>query len=77
MRACVAKTRALFAAGRPVADAVHGRLRLELRATWLGGSRILHKIERCDYDTLQFRPKLTAADALSILAGTLMWNNRT
>ena len=76
MRACVAKTRALFESGRPVADAVHGRLRLELRATWLGGSRILHKIERCDYDTLQFRPKLTATDALGMLAGTLMWNNR-
>ena len=28
MRACVAKTRALFESGRPVADAVHGRLRL-------------------------------------------------
>ena len=77
MRACVTKTRALFEAGRPVADAVRGRLRLELRATWLGGSRILQKIERCDYDTLHTRPKLTAADALRILPATLLWKNRT
>ena len=76
MRACVAKTRTLFESGRPVADAVHGRLRLELRATWLGGSRILKKIELCDYDTLHSRPKLTATDVVGILAGTLMWKNR-
>jgi phytoene synthase len=76
MRACVARTRALFESGRPVANAVHGRLRLELRATWLGGSRVLQKIERCDYDTLHSRPKLTAADALNILPAILLWNNR-
>ena len=77
MRACVVRTRALFDAGRPVADAVRGRLRLELRATWLGGTRILGKIERLDYDTLNSRPKLDATDALSILTATLLWKNRT
>ena len=77
MRACVTKTRALFDAGRPVADAVRGRLRFELRATWLGGSRVLQKIQEGDYDTLHSRPKLTAADALRILPATLLWKNRT
>jgi len=70
------RTRALFEAGRPVADAVRGRLRLELRATWLGGTRILQKIERLDYDTLTSRPALGTADALSILPATLLWKNR-
>ena len=37
---------ALFDAGRPLCDAVRGRLRYELRATWLGGMRILDRLER-------------------------------
>lgn len=73
MHACVTRTRELFAAGRPVADHVSGRLRYELRATWLGGMRILEKIEALGYDTLHRRPKLTAADAVRILAATIRW----
>lgn len=73
MRACVLRTYELFALGRPVADHVSGRLRLELRATWLGGVRILEKVEALGYDTLHRRPKLTAADAARIMAGTLTW----
>ncbi len=42
----VCRTRALFDAGRPLCDAVRGRLRYELRATWLGGMRILDRVER-------------------------------
>ena len=76
MRACVVTTRALFEAGRPVTDAVSGRLRLELRATWLGGTRILDKIERLNYDTLASRPVLHLADGLRMLPSLLMWNNR-
>ena len=41
LRACVIVTRALFEAGRPVTGFVSGRLRLELRATWAGGMRVL------------------------------------
>ena len=76
MRACVVTTRALFEAGRPVTDAVGGRLRFELRATWLGGTRILDKVERLDYDTLHTRPTIGAADALSLLPALLLWKNR-
>lgn len=73
MRACVSRTHELFALGRPVADHVTGRLRLELRATWLGGVRILQKIEALGYDTLHQRPKLTAPDAARILIGIARW----
>ena len=45
LRSCVIVTRALFEAGRPVAEHVRGRLRYELRATWAGGLRILDKVE--------------------------------
>ena len=40
----VSRTRALFDEGRPLCDALHGRLRYELRATWLGGVRILDRL---------------------------------
>lgn len=77
VRACVERTHALFASGRPVADRVHGRLRWELRATWLGGVRVLEKIAGQDYDTLHRRPKLTKADAPMILLKALTWPPRT
>jgi phytoene synthase len=57
------RTRSLFEAGRPVCDGVTGRLRYELRATWLGGTRILDKLERSGFDPLHRRPKLGIADA--------------
>ena len=72
LRACVVVTRRLFETGRPVADAVRGRLRLELRATWSGGMRILDKVERLDYDTLQTRPTIGKRDLPALVAGTLL-----
>ena len=74
MRACVAVTRQLFDAGRPVADAVRGRLRYELRATWAGGMRILDKIEQLDYDTLHARPTIGKRDIPALAAATLIGN---
>jgi len=76
MRAAVARTRHLFAEGRPVTEAVTGRLRWELRATWLGGMRILDKVEALNYNTLHHRPKLSASDAAGILIGVLNWRAR-
>lgn len=73
MHASVERTRQLFAAGRPVTAAVRGRLRWELRATWLGGMRILDKIEAREFDTLHNRPRLTAADAAAIALGVVGW----
>jgi len=58
--------RALFDDGRPLCDAVSGRLRWELRLTVQGGLRILEKIELADYDVFTRRPRLGAADALRI-----------
>jgi phytoene synthase len=72
LRACVVTTRALFEAGRPVTDAVRGRLRLELRATWFGGMRILEKVEALDYDTLNHRPTLRTGDLPALAVGALL-----
>lgn len=73
LRDCSARTRLLFQAGRPVCDGVSGRLRYELRATWLGGSRILDRLERSGFDVFNARPQLGVADALVIACETLLW----
>jgi squalene synthase HpnC len=57
------RTRALFMGGRPLCDAVNGRLRYELRATWLGGMRILDHLEQSGFDPVLIRPQLGVADA--------------
>jgi len=76
MEAAGARTRALFVAGRPVADAVRGRLRWELRATWLGGMRILDRLAAAGYDVFAARPKLGALDAVVIAGHALVWRGR-
>lgn len=68
-----ARTRSLFDAGRPVADGVKGRLRFELRATWLGGTRILDRLDAAGYDVFLARPSLTRWDVMGIAAGALTW----
>lgn len=70
---CAGKTRALFGDGRPVCDGVRGRLRYELRATWLGGTRILDRLERSGFDVFNRRPALGTADAIVIAFETLLW----
>src|SRR5262249_59806504 len=59
---CVAITREQFAAGRAVCDGVRGRLRYELRLTWLGGYRILERVERTRRELLTYRPTLSGGD---------------
>ena len=71
-----ARTRALFDFGRPVADGVRGRLRWELRATWLGGMRILDRLERERFDVFRRRPKLGMSDMAAITWHTLRWTAR-
>lgn len=73
LRDCSERTRALFADGRPVCDGVSGRLRYELRATWLGGTRILDRLDRSSYDVFTDRPSLGTFDALVIACETLLW----
>jgi squalene synthase HpnC len=67
------RTRALFMEGRPVTDVVRGRLRYELRATWLGGMRVLARLETMDYNVFGRRPTLGAGDVPSILWNAIWW----
>ena len=67
------RTRELFEAGRPIADAVTGRLRYELRATWLGGVRILDRLEAGGFDVFHRRPTLGWHDAIPIGWNLITW----
>ena len=67
------RTRGLFETGRDVCDAVRGRLKFELRLTWLGGSRILDRLEQTGYDPVMNRPTLGPADYGPLLWRTLRW----
>ena len=73
MAACVMVTDALFDKGRAVCDGVRGRLRYELRFTWLGGHRILERVDRARASLMTCRPTLGAADAPTILWQALRW----
>jgi len=54
-----------------VCDAVGGRLRYELRLTWLGGTRMLQLVERTGAALLQRRPTLwRARRAANSVAGS-------
>jgi len=68
-----ARTRLLFDEGRYVCDGVRGRLRYELRATWLGGVRVLDRLERSGFDVIGRRPTLGVVDALLIAPLVLAW----
>jgi len=70
------RTAALFTAGRPVCDAVRGRLRYELRATWLGGTTILRKTLEVRQHSLHARPALTRADLVRVAGGAILWRPR-
>ena len=66
IRVAVERTRQRFLAGRSICDAVEGRLCYELRATWLGGMRILDRLEAADYSVFTHRPRLRRRDLLVI-----------
>jgi len=67
------RTRELFTQGRAVCDGVKGRLGWELRLTWLGGARILERLERNAFDVYRARPTLGWRDAPMLLVRLIGW----
>lgn len=57
----------LFREGKPLCTRVGADIGLEMRATWLGGTGILRKIESVNYDVFNRRPSIAAADKIVIL----------
>ncbi len=71
--ACVDVTRRSFADGRLVCDGVTGRLRYELRLTWLGGRRILDRVEAGRFHLIRIRPALGAGDVPRLVWRMARW----
>ena len=71
---CARVTSDCFARGRAVCDGVRGRLRYELRVTWLGGRRILERVQQRRDRVFMDRPALGARDLPSLAWRALLWN---
>ena len=76
VRACAAVTRECFRTGRVVCDAVRGRLRWELRMTWLGGRRMLDLVEIEGAGLRRHRPTLGARDLPRLIWQAARWADR-
>jgi hydroxysqualene synthase len=74
MSSSAARTRGLFAEGRPVSDLVRGRLRYELRVTWLGGMLILDRLEEAGYDVFTRRPTIGRGDVPGLAWRAMRWS---
>ena len=67
VKSAVDFTEGYFQKGLPLLEAVSGRLKMELKATYLGGSGILRKIRKMDYNVLQNRPAWSAWDKMVLI----------
>lgn len=73
LKRAASTTANLFEEGRIVCSRVPGRLGLELRVTWLGGRRVLERLERSGFDVFRHRPTVGPADAPVLLGRLLKW----
>jgi phytoene/squalene synthetase len=77
IEACAGVTRARFDEGRAVCDGVAGRLRVELRLTWLGGHRVLELSERQAGRLLHVRPALGVRDVPALMWRAARWKSES
>jgi phytoene synthase len=71
LRFQVERTQGIFDQGRPLAASLRGLLSLEISLTWHGGTTILKKIRRLNYDTLTRTPKLAKWNVPLLLVNAL------
>ncbi len=71
MKDLITRTRALFAAGLPLARRVDGALRIDIEMFSRGGLAILDAIESSGYNTLEHRPALTKWKQVRLLAAAM------
>lgn len=80
MREAVDYARGYFVTGLPLSRMVNKRLSVDLELFSRGGMRVLDKIERQGYNVLSQRPKISKAERVGLLIGTLvrvgLWSNR-
>jgi squalene synthase HpnC/squalene synthase HpnD len=73
MKALIAKTRALFAQGAPLAKMVDAKLSIDLELFSKGGIAVLDAIENMGYDTLHRRPSIGKAKQVRLLGRALVY----
>ena len=71
MKDLIARTRALFAEGMPLAKMVESRLSVDLDMFSRGGLAVLDAIEACGYDTLHARPSIGKGKQARLLGRAL------
>jgi squalene synthase HpnC/squalene synthase HpnD len=72
MQDLIARTRALFAEGMPLSNAVEGRLSVDIEMFSRGGLGVLDAIEAMGYDTLHKRPAVSKVKQANLLGRTLV-----
>jgi squalene synthase HpnC/squalene synthase HpnD len=72
MKGLIARTRALFAEGLPLAKMVDARLRVDLEMFSRGGIAVLDAIEAAGYNTLHHRPSIGKAKQARLLGRALV-----
>ncbi len=72
MKDLIARTRALFTEGLPLAKMVDARLSIDLDMFSQGGLAVLNAIETSGYDTLHHRHTISRAKQLSLLGRSLL-----
>jgi squalene synthase HpnC len=72
LKGLIARTRILFAEGRPLAKMVDGRLSVDLEMFTRGGLAVLDAIEAMGYDTLHHRPAVSKVKQARLLGRTLV-----
>ena len=71
MREIVEEARELFLKGLPLSGMVDRRLAIDLDLFSRGGMRVLRKIEQQSYDVLAARPKVSKAERVGLLLGSV------
>src|SRR6266446_6898519 len=72
MKDLIARTRELFAKGRPLANMVDGRLSVDLEMFSRGGLAVLDAIKAMGYDTLHHRPAVSKPKQAVLLSRALV-----
>ncbi len=67
----VDRTRKIFLAGRPLLKFLKGRLKFEIKLTWLGGNKILDKVQRHPASVFSHRSIIGLSDKMDILCKAL------
>lgn len=72
MKDLIARTRALFEQGLPLARMVHGKLSVDIEMFSRGGLAVLRAVEDMGYDTLNHRPAISKARQGLLLGRVLL-----